>query len=382
MKPTALSVSTVVLTGCLALTTAGISACQQAHPSVPVAPSRATSAADAGGMEALVKAAQREGRLNTTTLLPDWANYGGLMTGFEKKYGIKIVNSNPFGSSQEEINDIKRYRGQERAPDVFDLGDSFAQSAARQNLLAPYRFAAFDELAPSQRDAQARWYNSYGGYVSIGCDAKRVKVCPNSFADLLKPRYKGMVALDGTPTTAGTAFAAVFAAALANGGSFDNVRPGLDFFSHLAKVGNYNRTHSREYEIVHGVTPISIDWDFLNLEHTQELRAQGVDWHVSIPFDGSFSQYYAQAVNKDAPHPAAARLWEEYLHSTEGQNLRLTGYARPVLMASMAKDGTLDKEAAAKLPTVEGTPSFPSTAQLATALDVIRAGWKSAVGSG
>ena len=31
--------------------------------------------------------------------------------------------------------------------------------------------------------------------------------------------------------------------------------------------------------------------------------------------------YYFQAINKDAPHPAAARLWQEFLYSDEGQNL-------------------------------------------------------------
>ena len=371
-----------VLAGALALATAGVSACQDTSSSRRVPASQATSAANVGGMKALVAAAQREGRLNTTTLLPHWANYGGLITGFEKKYGITIVNSDPFGPSQQEINDIKRYRGQERAPDVLDLGDSFAESAARQNLLAPYRSAMFDQLADNQRDAKARWYNSYGGYVSIGCDAKRVKVCPNSFADLLKPRYKNMVALNGNPTTAGSAFAGVNAAALANGGSFDNVQPGLDFFARLTKVGNYNRGNPNPASIAQGKTPISIEWDFLNLDHAQQLRSKNVDWRVSIPFDGSFSEYYAQAINKYAPHPAAARLWEEYVQGVEGQNLRLAGFARPVLMASMAKNGTLDKAAAAKLPTVEGTPTFPSAAQLAKALKTIRQGWDTAVGTG
>ena len=40
--------------------------------------------------------------------------------------------------------------------------------------------------------------------------------------------------------------------------------------------------------------------------------------------------YYFQAINKDAPHPAAARLWEEFLYRDEGQNLLLGGGARPV----------------------------------------------------
>ncbi|MFE6743773.1 ABC transporter substrate-binding protein [Streptomyces tubercidicus] len=365
---------------CLGLAALGLGACQEEGPSRPVAPYRAESAAEVGGTAALIKAAKREGRLNTIALPRRWAGYGALIDGFEKKYGIRVVIDNPSGHSQQEIQAVKRYRGQKRAPDVLDLGDSFAQSAARQNLLAPYRVAPFDQIPPEQKDANARWYNNYGGYVSIGCDASRVKTCPNSFANLLQPEYKGLVAMYGDPTVAGSAFAAVYAAALANGGSFDNIQPGIDFFARLDKVGNYNRAEPTPAAIAKGRTPISIEWDYLNLEHLNQLRGTKVNWKVSIPFDGSFSQYYAQAINKDAPHPAAARLWEEYLFSPQGQNLRLVGCARPVLMAAMAKNGTLDKALAARLPTVEGTPQFPTEAQLDKAVRTVRKNWPKAVG--
>ncbi|MER6840319.1 extracellular solute-binding protein [Streptomyces platensis] len=358
----------------------GLGACQEEGTPRPVAPSRAESAADVGGSAALVKAAKREGRLNAIALPRQWAGYDRLIDGFEKKYGIEVVVDNPSGHSQQEIEAVRRYRGQKRAPDVLDVGDSFAQSAARQNLLAPYRVAQFDQIPPEQKDAEARWYNNYGGYVSIGCDAARVKTCPDSFADLLRPEYKGLVSMYGQPTDAGSAFAAVYAAALANGGSFDNIQPGIDFFARLDNVGNYNRADPTPASITNGKTPISIEWDYLNLAHLDQLRGTGVKWRVSIPFDGSFSQYYAQAINKDAPHPAAARLWEEYLFSPEGQNLRLVDYARPVLLAAMAKNGTLDKTLAARLPTVEGTPQFPNEAQLAKALRTVRKNWAKAVG--
>ncbi|MFJ4527626.1 MULTISPECIES: extracellular solute-binding protein [Streptomyces] len=365
---------------CLGLAALGLGACQEERATRPVAPSRAGSAAEVGGTAALIKAAKKEGRLNTIALPRQWANYGGLIDGFEKKYGLKVVVDHPDVHSRQEIDAVKRYRGQERAPDVLDLGDSFAQSAARQNLLAPYRVAQFDQIPPEQKDAEARWYNNYGGYISIGCDAARVRTCPSSFADLLRPEYKGLVSMYGEPTIAGSAFAAVYAAALANGGSFDDIQPGIDFFARLDKVGNYNRAEPGPAAIAKGKTPISIEWDYLNLQHIDQLRGTSVKWKVSIPFDGSFSQYYAQAINKDAPHPAAARLWEEYLFSPEGQNLRLVDYARPVLMAAMAKNGTLDTTLASRLPTVEGTPQFPTEAQLNKALRTVRENWGKAVG--
>ncbi|MGW0609073.1 ABC transporter substrate-binding protein [Streptomyces sp. NPDC002788] len=376
---------TAVLGGSLAVVAAlALSACGAAPDNVSATAggenaAAATSAADFGGMDKLVAAAKKEGTLHAIALPRDWADYGALIDGFEKKYGIKIQVENPDGASQDEINAVTSRQGQNRAPDVLDLGSSFALSAAQQGLLAPYKVASFADIPTGQKDPKARWYNDYGGYISIGCDAKRVKTCPTTFKDLLKPQYKGQVALNGNPTKSGSAFAGVFAAALADGGSFDDIQPGLDFFAKLKKSGNYTPVESTPATVEKGETPISIDWDYLNAGYADEFNSKGLDWQVAVPSDGEFAQYYSQAINKDAPHPAAARLWEEYLYSAEGQNLWLKGYARPALMAAMEKAGTLDKAAAAKLPKVSGTPTFPTEAQQSKAKTAIAQGWGKAV---
>ncbi|MCX5088909.1 extracellular solute-binding protein [Streptomyces sp. NBC_00365] len=376
---------TAVLTGGLAVAAAlALSACGAAPDDKSTtangkSAATATSAADFGGLDALVKAAKKEGTLHAIALPRDWANYGALIDGFKKKYGIKIEVENPDGSSQDEINAVTSRKGQDRAPDVLDLGSSFALSAAQQGLLAPYKVTAFADIPEGQKDAQGRWFNDYGGYISIGCDAKKVKECPKTFKDLLKPEYKGQVALNGNPTKSGSAFGGVYAASLAGGGSFDDIQPGLDFFAKLKKNGNYTPVESTPATVEKGETPISIDWDYLNAGYADEFKSKGVDWTVTVPTDGQFSQYYSQAINKDAPHPAAARLWQEYLYSAEGQNLWLAGYARPALMTAMQTAGTLDKTAAAKLPTVSGTPKFPTEAQQAKAKTVLAQGWGKAV---
>ncbi|MFI1074648.1 ABC transporter substrate-binding protein [Streptomyces puniciscabiei] len=374
------------LGGCIAVVAAlALSACGAAPDNASTttkdgkSAATATSAAAFGGMDALVKAAKKEGTLHIIAVPRDWANYGAIIDGFQKKYGIKIQDENPDGTSEEEINAVTTRKGQDRAPDVLDLGSSFALSAAQQGLLAPYKVASYGDIPEAQKDPQARWYNDYGGYVSIGCDAKRVKECPTSFKDLLKPEYKSQVALNGNPTKSGSAFGGVYAAALANGGSFDDVQPGLDFFAKLKKSGNYTPVESTPATVEKGETPISIDWDYLNAGYADEFKSKGLDWKVAVPSDGQYAQYYCQGINKDAPHPAAARLWQEYLYSTEGQNLWLKGYARPALMAAMEKAGTLDKTAAAKLPEVTGTPSFPTETQQSKAKTVIAQGWGKAV---
>ncbi|UUU20658.1 ABC transporter substrate-binding protein [Streptomyces sp. DSM 40750] len=374
---------TAAIGGALAAAVLTLSACGAAPETTTTTDGKnaatATSAKDFGGLDALVAAAKKEGTLNAIALPRDWANYGALIDGFEKKYGIKIEVENPDGASQDEINAVTSRKGQDRAPDVLDLGSSFALSAAQQGLLAPYKVAAFADIPEGQKDPKGQWYNDYGGYISIGCDAKRVKECPETFADLLKPQYKGQVALNGNPTKSGSAFGGVWAASLASGGSFDDIQPGLDFFAKLKKNGNYTPVESTPATVEKGETPISIDWDYLNAGYADEFKSKGVDWKVVVPEDGRFSQYYSQAINKDAPHPAAARLWQEYLYSAEGQNLWLAGYARPALMTAMEKAGTLDETAAAKLPEVSGTPEFPTEDQQTKAKDVLGQGWAKAV---
>jgi hypothetical protein len=60
---------------------------------------KAKSAAELGGMDALIAAAKAEGELNVITLPRDWCNYGEMMDTFSKKYGIKVNSLNPDGGS-------------------------------------------------------------------------------------------------------------------------------------------------------------------------------------------------------------------------------------------------------------------------------------------
>jgi len=343
-----------------------------------VNPSKATSAAAFGGLAGLVKAAKKEGTLNVITLPADWANYGTIINDFSKKYGIKVNSENPDGTSAEEITAVTTEKGQSRAPDVLDLGTSFAISAAAQGLLAPYKVQSWNEIPASAKDANGDWFDDYGGYVSIGYNSKVVKDPPTSFADLLKPEYKNEVALNGNPTQAGAAFAAVYAAALANGGSFSNIAPGIAYFKKLAAEGNFVPVTGSESTVESGQTPILIWWDYLE---ESEVAQKFPGWKVVIPSDGHYAAYYSQAIIATAPDPAAARLWEEYLYSTTGQNLWLQGSARPIELASLVSNGTVDKTALADLPKAPaGTITFPSVAQTTAAETLVTQDWASAVG--
>jgi putative spermidine/putrescine transport system substrate-binding protein len=340
--------------------------------------SKVTSAAQGGGMAALIKAAKAEGTLNVIALPSNWANYGAIMKDFTAKYGIKITDANPEGSSQDEINAVQQEKGQSRAPDVLDMGTSFATEAQTKALLAPYEVATWNDIPASSKSAQGDWYADYGGYVAIGYDPKRVKVAPTSFASLLNPAYKHQVAINNNPTSAAAAFDAVWAAALANGGSFSNIAPGITFFKKLHAKGNFVPVAAGPTTVENGSTPIVVWWDYLL---ASEIQSAVKGFKVVIPSDASFAAYYDQAISAAAPHPAAARLWEEFLYSAQGQNLWLQGEARPIELPTLVANGTVDKAAYAALPpSPSGTPTFPTEAQSTTAENVVTQTWPSVIG--
>ncbi|RBY96621.1 ABC transporter substrate-binding protein [Blastococcus sp. TF02-8] len=339
----------------------------------------ATSAEDGGGMEELVKAAKAEGTLNVIALPRDWANYGEMLDTFSEKYGIEINEATPDASSQDEVNAVTSQKGQDRAPDVLDVGTSFAQQAAAQDLLAPYQVETWGDIPDNQKDREGRWFNDYGGFISIGCNASVIAECPTTMADLLDPQYAGKVALNGNPTQAAAAFSGVWAASLANGGSLDDIGPGIDFFKGVKDAGNFNPVEVTPATVQSGETPLAIDWDYVNAGLTGTLSEAGVEWQVAVPTDGVFGSYYSQAINKFAPHPAAARLWQEFLYSDEGQNIWLKGGSRPVRLPAMEKAGTADEDALAGLPEVDGDVEFPSQEQQTAAQKVVADRWNAEI---
>jgi len=329
-------------------------------------------------MSALVAAAEKEGQLNVITLPSNWANYGTIMKDFTAKYGIKITDANPDGSSQDELNAIAQLKGQSRAPDVVDVGTAFAVKGDQAGDWAPYEVATWNDIPADAKASNGDWYADYGGYVAIGYNSATVKTPPTSFASLLNPIYKNEVAINGNPTQASAAFSAVFASALANGGSLDNIAPGIAYFKKLHSAGNFVPVTASAATMESGQTPIVIWWDYLL---ASEIGPSVPGLKIVIPSDASYAAYYDQAISKYAPDPAAARLWEEYLYSTTGQNLWLQGEARPIELPSLVSAGTVDQTAFKALPPAPaGSVTFPTQAQQSAAETIVAQQWSSVIG--
>lgn len=334
------------------------------------------SAAAGGGQAALIKAAKAEGTLNVIALPSNWANYGTEMSTFSRLYHIKINSENPSGTSAQEITAIKTSRGRSSAPDVVDVGQAFA--TASTSYFAPYKVGNWTNIPASQKDANGDWYNDYGGYISFGCNLQIVHTCPTTWSQLASSKYRHDVALNGSPVSANAALSAVWAAALNNGGSLNNIKPGLAFFKHLESIGNFNATDCNSGSLIAaGQCPIVINWDYLNAAGAWGLTS-ATKWKVVDPTGNTFGAFYDQAVSKYAPHPAAARLWEEFLYSALGQNIWLQGGARPAELAWLVKSGKVNKRAYKKLPPVKSPPKgYPTAAQASAASAAVAANWTS-----
>ncbi len=335
-----------------------------------------TSATAGGGMNKLIAAAKAEGTLNVIALPSNWANYGTIISTFSKKYGIKVNSANPSGSSQDEVNAVKQEAGTAAAPDVLDVG--MAVALVSTNLFAPYNVSTWSAIPAAQKSSSGLWTQDYGGYMSIGYNSAKFGTI-TSVSQLLTPKFKSAVALNGNPTEANAALNGVMMVNLAAGGTPSSIAKGVNFFHQLKQAGNFVPVQATSATIKAGTTPVVINWDYLN---TASVVGQGPTWKVFDPSNAVLGGYYAQAINKQAPHPAAARLWEEFLYSQAaqgGQNLWLAGGARPVEMTVMTGNSSINTADAAKLPPVAGTPVFLSPTQATDAANYLAANWAQAV---
>jgi putative spermidine/putrescine transport system substrate-binding protein len=372
-KRALLVVAVVGATGALATAALGANASSKSYNW-----STAKTAKAGGGLKALIKAAKKEGTLNVIALPTNWANYGKQLSTFHKMYGIKIVSQNPSGSSAEEIQAIKSLKGRSSAPDVVDVGLAFAAAGKSQGLFAPYKVMTWKDIPANQKDKGGSYYQDYGGFISFGCNMNLLgsTPCPTTWGALKQSKYHNAVALNGSPLSANAALSAVWAAGVNNGGSAKNIAPGVDFFKQLRSSGNFNSTDCNAASIIATSCPITINWDYLNTAGAWGLTG-ATHWKVVDPQGIPFGGFYAQAVSKYAPHPAAARLWEEFLYSVKGQNIWLKGGARPVTLAAMIAAGTANKKALKALPKVANLSKavIPTTAQSNAAAAYLASNW-------
>jgi len=335
-------------------------------------------------MAELIAAAQAEGMLTTIALPHDWCNYGEMIDTFKTKYGLEVNELDPDAGSADELEAIKANKDNmgPQAPDVIDVGFAFGPQAKEEGLIQPYKVSTWDTIPDDAKDPEGYWYGDYYGVLAFAVNTDVVENVPADWSDLLKPEYNGQVALAGDPRASNQAIQAVIAAALANGGSHDDVQPGLEFFKQLNEAGNFVPVIAETGTLAQGETPIVIQWDYNALAARDSLNGNP-PIEVVVPASGVHPGVYVQAISAYAPHPNAAKLWMEFLYSDEGQEIWLKGYCHPIRFNDMVARGVVPQELLDKLPTPElyAQAVFPTEGQLVAARELITTQWDSTVGA-
>ena len=335
----------------------------------------------------LVKGCQKEGMLTIIATPPDWANYGEIFYDFQATSGVLINSLDPNAGSADELAAIEANKGNKgpQAPDIVDVGYAYGKQGIDSGLYQAYKVSTWDKIPDTllglpAKDPTGLWIGGYYGVMAVIVNTAVVQNVPKNWEDLLKDEYKGQVALSGDPRSSNQAIQAVFAAAVANGGTLDNAQAGLDYFNKMNEAGNFVPVIAKVGTIAQGATPIAFFWDY-NAFGYRDSWAGNPPATVFYP-SPTIASMYVQAISAYAPHPNCAKLWMEIIHSDEGQLAWMKGYAHGVQQGDLEKRGVIPADVAAKLPKSSefSAAVAPNPDQVAAAKTLIVDGWMKTVG--
>lgn len=368
---------------------------------------KVTNLKAAGGMDALVAAAKKEGNLNLITTPRDWAGYGDMFDIYEKAFGVKINVDNPDGSSQYEIDTMKT-APKSKQPDSIDIGPLVVTQLMPPGALplsAPYKVAGWNDIPAAAKDPNGYWYGNYAGRLAMVYTSD-LAPAPTKAADLKNPAYKGVVGITGDPTSSNQAFMSVVAASLGNGGNtnLSDVSPGLKLFKEIKAV-NGALVKVNGANLVSGAAKVGFAWDFNSIGWTAAAAQAGIKLKWTYPSDFILqAPPYINAINAKAPNCANARLWQEYVYSQNegkvaseltdadlklpgsklfaklrgGQNIFQRNAARPVMADAMIKKAIFPtSQVAITLPTTAIVISTMTVSDILSAREQIIGSWAS-----
>lgn len=266
---------------------------------------------------------------------PEWADWAAQIAAIRQATGVRV----PF-DNKNSGQAIAQLMAEQKSPvaDVVYLGISSAFQANRMGLLQSYKPAHWDDIPAAQKDPQGQWFAIHSGTIGfmVNKDALDGKPVPRSWADLLKPEYKGMIAyLD--PTSAFVGYAGAVAVNQALGGSFDNFQPALDWFARLRANQPIVPKQTAYARVLSGEIPILLDYDF------DAYRAKYQD-HANVEFviprEGTIAVPYVMGLVKGAPDAANGRKVLDFVLSDAGQKLWAAAYLRPVRPVPLSREMT------------------------------------------
>ncbi len=262
---------------------------------------------------ALIEAAKKDGKVvwYAAMDLPVSERVG---RAFEAKYPGIAVRIERTGSERQFQRLAQEYAARIYVPDVINASDAAHFVAWKRNgWLAPFVPEEVARHYPSEhRDPEGLFVTSRVYVVSLGYNTNLVKAedAPRSFADLLHPKWMGKI-VKAHPAYSGTIMTSTFQIAR---------ELGWDYFEKLGKQKVLQVQSSVEppKKLALGERAVMADGNEFNLVQFKEA---GQPVEAVYPAEGSPLIVCPNAVLKAAPNPNAARLFQSYLLSREGQQV-------------------------------------------------------------
>jgi len=264
---------------------------------------------------------------------PEWADWGTQLNAIKSKVGVTVPPDNK--NSGQSLAQLVAEKASPVA-DVTYLGVTFGIQARKEGVVTPYKPAAWNDIPAGLKDADGNWFTIHSGTLGfmVNVDALKGKPIPKTWADLLKPEYKGLIGyLD--PSSAFVGYVGAVAINQARGGTLDNFGPAIDYFKALMKNEPIVPKQPSYARVLSGEIAILLDYDF-NAYRAKYKDKANVEF--VIPAEGSLVVPYVMSLVNKGPNQVNGKKVLDFVLSDEGQAIWANAYLRPVRANAIPKE--------------------------------------------
>ena len=254
----------------------------------------------------LAEGAKKEGVVSIYTSMP-LDDMAALTSAFEAKYGVK---AKVWRSGSEKIlqRGLLEAKANRFEVDVFETNSPEMEVLSREKVLIAANSPFLNELIPQAIPSHKEWIATRLNIFTCAYNTKLVKKeeLPKTYQDLLDPKWKGKLSVEADDSDW-----------LAETVMKMGEEKGLALFREIARKNavSVRKGHTLLSNLVaSGEVPLALTVYNYKIEQMKNSGAP-IDWFA---LDPTIARPNANGVARNAPHPHAALLFQDF-ELTEGQ---------------------------------------------------------------